>query len=226
MLPNPQVQEEPDDAQGQHLGRHEQEAQPSAQRPVSDNAEASSSSLILKVNSKEPGQDDDTIFNLSHFFEMQVQEEPGNVQDLEMLLNPQAQEEPDDAQGQHLGRHGQEAQPSAQRPVSDNTKAFNSSLILTVDSKETGQDDDTAAGHAHKLDCPYGLGDNMEYSTDSSQGTKTTLGAGGQAKRLLSEPQSIIKPTMLLLLIASISLGIMGSAVDTHPGNTQTHTNT
>merc|ERR1711888_15946 len=117
-----------------------------------------------------------------------------------MLPNPQVQEEPDDAQGQHLGRHAQEAQPSAQRPVSDNAEAFNSSLILKVDSKELDQDNDTTAGHAHKLDCPYGLGDNMEYSTDSSQGTKTTLGAGGQAKRLLSEPQSIVKPTMLLLL--------------------------
>ena len=62
----------------------------------------------------------------------------------------------------------------------------------------------------------------MEYSTDSSQGTKTTLGAGGQAKRLLSEPQSI-KPTMLFLLIASIILAITGSAIDTHPGNTATH---
>ena len=41
----------------------------------------------------------DEAFTLSHFFEMQVQEEPDNVQDLEMLSNPQVQGEPDDAQG-------------------------------------------------------------------------------------------------------------------------------
>ena len=71
------------------LGRHEQEAHTSAQRPVSDDAEAFNSSLILEVDSKELGRDDDTTFNLSHFFEMQVQGEPDNAQDLEMLSNPQ-----------------------------------------------------------------------------------------------------------------------------------------
>ena len=239
-------------------------------------------SLIFEADSQVHGQDgdttaehetevqrfdcDDEAFNLSHFFEIQVQEEPDDVQDLGMLSNPQVQGEPDDAQGQYLGMHEQEADTSAQRPVSDDTEAFNSSLIFGVDSKELGQDDDTTAGHAHKLDChnteafssqvedtqaehdqevegpdrvlnpphpasvqaqeepgAYGLEDNMEHSTGSSQGTKVTLGAGGQAERLISEPQSILKPAMLLVLIASTSLGIMGSALDIHPGSTATH---
>ena len=111
-------------------------------------------SLIFEAVSQVHGQDgdttaehetevqrfdcDDEAFNLSHFFEIQVQEEPEDVQDLGMLSNPQVQGEPDDPQGQYLGMHEQEADTSAQRPVSDDTEAFNSSLIFEVDSKELG----------------------------------------------------------------------------------------
>ena len=103
---------------------------------------------IFEAVSQAHGQDGATTAE----HETEVQEEPDDVQDPEMLSNPQVQGEPDDAQGQHLERQEQEAHTSAQRPVSDDTEAFNSSLIFGVDSKELGQVGDTTAGHAHKLD--------------------------------------------------------------------------
>ena len=64
----------------------------------------------------------------------------------------------------------------------------------------------------------------MEHSTGGSQEPKVAPGkAGGRAEEHISEPQSIHKPAILLVLIAFASLGIMESALDVHPGSIATH---